>query len=151
MMKILVPVQFVPDLVEELVIDTSGDRLDPYSVRWILNEFDDHAVEQAVLLKEKFGGQVAVLAPAYEGAEDTLFNAAAKGVDRLLKVSADYDAGSNTHALAHLFLPFVQEFQPDLILTGVQAASSLDGSLGPLMAAALKWPYIGYVSSVTIQ
>ena len=83
--------------------------------------------------------------------QGALFAAAAKGVDRLLKVGADYDAGSNTHALAHLFLPFVQEFQPDLVLTGVQAANSLDGSLGTLLAASLGWPYVGYVSCVTPQ
>ena len=50
-MKIVVPVQLVPDLVEELVIDAGGKALDTFSIRWILNEFDDHAIEQAILIK----------------------------------------------------------------------------------------------------
>ncbi len=147
-MKILVPTQFVPDLVEELVIDAGGDRLDPYSIRWKLNEFDDHAVEQAILLKEKFGGQVTVIAPDFEGVEDALYSAAARGADRLVKLCADFEGGANTHALARLFLPIIQQEKPDLVLTGVQAYSSIDGNVGCLLAGLLDWPYVGYVSSV---
>jgi electron transfer flavoprotein beta subunit len=147
-MKILVPVQFVPDLVEELVIDASGDRLDPYSIRWKLNEFDEHAIEQAILLKEKYGGQVTVMAPDFEGVDDALYGAAAKGADRLVKMCADFEGGVNTHALARLFLPFIQQEKPDLVLTGVQAYSSVDGNVGCLLAGLLDWPYVGYVSGV---
>lgn len=145
-MKLLVSTQFVPDLVEELVIDASGDRLDPYSIRWKLNEFDEHAIEQAVLLKEKYGGQVTVLAPDFEGVEDALYAAAAKGADRLVRMCADFEGGANTHALARLFLPFIQQEKPDLVLTGVQAYSSVDGNVGCLLAGLLNWPYVGYVS-----
>ena len=147
-MKILVPVQFVPDLVEELVIDAGGDRLDPYSIRWKLNEFDEHAIEQAILLKEKYGGQVTVLAPDFEGVEDALYEAAAKGADRLVRMCADFYQGTNSHALARLFLSFVQQNKPDLVLAGVQAYSSLDGTVGCLLAGLLDWPYVGYVSCV---
>jgi len=147
-MKILVPVQFVPDLVEELVIDASGDRLDPYSIRWKLNECDDHAIEQAILLKEKYGGTVSVLAPDFEGVEDALYAAGAKGADRLVRLCADFEGGANTHALARLFLPLIQQEKPDLVLTGVQAYSSMDGNVGSLLAGMLDWPYVGYVSGV---
>lgn len=147
-MKMLVPIQFVPDLVEELLIDEQGSGLDPSAVRWMLNEFDDHALEQAILLKEKFGGQVTVLAPDYEGAEDVLYTAAAKGADRLVRLAADYPAGINSHALARLFASSSHKYQPDLILTGVSAHNSLDGPLGPLLAGVLEWPYVGYVSGV---
>ncbi len=59
-MKIVAVIQMVPDLVEELVIDANELNLDPYSVRWVINEFDDYAVEQAILLKERYGGTVTV-------------------------------------------------------------------------------------------
>ena len=149
-MKLLVPIQFVPDLVEELLVDEEGRRLDPFAVRWMLNEFDDHALEQAILLKEKFGGQVTVLAPDFEGVEDALYNAAAKGADRLVRVASDFDAGVNTHALARLFAGLIEKLQPDVILTGVSAHNSLDGPLGPILAGVLDLPYIGYVSGVKL-
>ncbi len=60
-MNIVVPVKIVPDLVEELAIDSSGTALDTSWLRLIINEFDDHAMEQAILLKEQTAGQVTVV------------------------------------------------------------------------------------------
>lgn len=147
-MKIAVPVKLVPDLVEELAIDPSGAALDTSWLRLIINEFDDHAVEQAIILKERGGGQVTVMMVETDGADDFLFTAAAKGADQLIKLTGD-SSGANNHALAHAYAELVKEFQPDLILTGVQAHNDLDGSVGPLVAAYLGMPFIGYVSGVT--
>src|SRR5512137_262249 len=98
-MKIAVPVKFVPDLVEELTIDPGGTALDTSWLRLIINEFDDHAVEQAILLKEQSGGQVTVLTIEAEGVDDFLFTAAAKGADQLVKLTGDFST-ANSHALA---------------------------------------------------
>jgi electron transfer flavoprotein beta subunit len=149
-MKIAVPTQLVPDLVEELVVDASGSCLDPSYVRWVLNEFDDYAIEQAILLKERKGGQVTVLTQSLEGADDALFAAAAKGADRLIKLNGDFETGVKMHALARLYLPVLQALSPDLILTGVQTHLNLDGTLGPILAESLGIPYVGYVSGVTL-
>ena len=150
-MKIAVPTQQVPDLVEELVVDSSGARLDGDAVRWILNEFDDYAVEQAILLKERKGGQVTILSQGLEGADDALFAAAAKGADQLIKLTGDFQTDGNVHSLARVYLPVLQALKPDLILTGVQTHSNLDGALGSLLAEYLGLPYIGYVSGVVVE
>lgn len=147
-MKIIVPVKFVPDLVEELTIDSSGKALDTAWLRLIINEFDDHAVEQAILLKERSGAQVVVSTIESEGADDFLFTAAAKGADQLIKLTGDF-TGINNHALAHAYAGLLKELTPDLVLTGVQAHNDLDGSLGPLLAEYLGMPYVGYVSGLT--
>jgi electron transfer flavoprotein beta subunit len=148
-MKIIVPVKFVPDLVEELTIDSSGAALDTAWLRLIINEFDDHAVEQAILLKEKGGGQVIVSTVESEGADDFLFTAAAKGADQLIKLTGDF-SGVNNHALARVYSSLLKELNPDLVLTGVQAHNDLDGSLGPLLAEFLGMPYVGYVSGLAL-
>lgn len=149
MMNIVVLAKLVPDLVEELTIDASGAALDLTFARWIINEFDDHAIEQGILLKERSGGTVTVIAPDLEGADDVLFTAAAKGADRLIKVRSDFSAANN-HAVARAFSAIIKGFQPDLILTGVQAHNDLDGSAGPLLAESLGLPYVGYVSGVAL-
>jgi len=149
MLKIVVPVQLVPDLVEELVINEEGNRLDQTNLRWVLNEFDDHAIEQAILLKESGGAHVTVVIPDFEGADDALYNAAAKGADRLVKLAGDFENGLNTHALARIFKPILMDQQPDLILTGIGAHHSLDGMIGPLLAGMLGLPFVGSVSKVT--
>jgi electron transfer flavoprotein beta subunit len=149
-MNIIILVKLVPDLVEELTIDTTGKALDTAWLRLIINEFDDHAIEQGILLKERGGGQVTVVAPDIEGVDDVLFTAAAKGADRLIKIKGDF-AGANNHALAHAFTAIIKELQPDLVLTGVQANNDLDGSLGPLAAGCLEFPYVGYISGVSLE
>ncbi|NPV85889.1 MAG: electron transfer flavoprotein subunit beta/FixA family protein [Anaerolineae bacterium] len=150
-MKIVVPVQLVPDLVEELVVDKSGKALDLDTVRWIISEPDDHAIEQAILMKEKSGGEVIILAPDFEGVDDVLFAAAAKGADRLVKITGDFESGLNAHALARALQPLVKDMNPDLVLTGVQTHNGLDGPIGALLAEYLQMPYIGYVSGVSVQ
>jgi electron transfer flavoprotein beta subunit len=147
-MKIAVPVKFVPDLVEELTIDPGGASLDTTWLRLIISEFDDHAVEQAILLKEHLGGQVTVITIEAEGSDDFLFTAAAKGADNLVKFTGDF-SNNNNHALAHIYADLLKEIQPDLVLTGVQAHNDLDGSVGPLLAEYLGLPYVGYVSGIT--
>ena len=149
-MNIIVPIKMVPDLVEELAIDPSGASLDTAWMRLILNEFDDHAIEQAILLKERLGGQVTVIAPDAADVDDALFTAAAKGADRLIKLTGE--TGSlDSHALAKELAACIASESPDLILTGVQAHNDLDGQVGPLLAEYLFMPYIGYVSGVKVE
>lgn len=150
MMNMVVLVKLVPDLVEELSIDESGAALDKTWLRLIINESDDHAIEQAILLKERGGGQVTIVAPDAEGVDDVLYTAAAKGADRLIKFTGELSQVNN-HALARAFVEVVKELQPDLVLTGVQAHDDLDGSVGPLLAESLGMPYIGYVTGVQVS
>jgi electron transfer flavoprotein beta subunit len=147
-MNIIVIASLVPDLVEELEIDGSGTALDTTWLRMIINEFDDHAIEQAILLKEKMGANVTVLAVDQEGIDEVLFTAAAKGADQVIKLTGDFTAGVNSHALARTFAATVKPLSPDLILTGVQANTNIDGSVGPLLASLLEMPFVGYVAGV---
>jgi electron transfer flavoprotein beta subunit len=150
-MNIVVLVKLVPDLVEELEIDASGSNVDTTFMRRIINEPDDHALEQAIILKERQGGEVTVLGASVEDIDGVLFTAAAKGVDRQIKLEGNFSVEVNNHALARAFTPAVSELQPDLILTGVQAHNDLDGALGPLLAEFMGIPYVGYVSGVNVE
>jgi len=151
MTHIVVTAKLVPDLVEELEIADNGAALDMTWLRLIINEFDDHAIEQAILLKEKFGGEVTIVAPDMEGMDDVLYTAAAKGADRLIKLTGDFGEGVNNHALARAYATAVKALQPDMILTGVQGNNDLDGSIGPLLAEYLNMSYVGYISGVSLE
>jgi electron transfer flavoprotein beta subunit len=150
-MNIVVLIKLIPDLIEELSIHSNGVALDMDWIRLIINEFDDHALEQAILLKESYDANVTIIAPDVEGVDDVLFTGLAKGVDRAIKLLGDFEEGVNSHALARVFKKTVQDLKPDLILTGVQAHDDLDGSIGPLLAGSLDYPYVGYVSGVKIN
>jgi electron transfer flavoprotein beta subunit len=149
-MNIVSIIKLVPDLVEELTVADSGTTLDKEWLRLIINEFDDHSVEQAILIKEKVGGKVTVIAPDFEGVDDVLFAAKARGADRLIKITGEFGEDVSNHALARACADVIEEIQPDLVLTGVQAHDDLDGSIGPLVAAIFGSPYVGYVAGVSI-
>jgi electron transfer flavoprotein beta subunit len=148
-MNILVLIKLVPDLVEELEIDESGKTLDTTFMRFIINEPDEHAIEQAIILKEREGGEVTVIGPSFEDVDNVLFTASAKGSDRLIKLTGSHGDEANNHALARAYASAIRDQQVDLILTGVQAHNDLDGALGPLVAETLGMPYVGYISGVT--
>jgi electron transfer flavoprotein beta subunit len=150
-MNIVVLAKLVPDLVEELIIDDQGSGLDPAWLRFKLNEPDDHAIEQAILLKERHAADVTVIVPDIEGVDDVLFTASAKGADRLIKLCGDFEMSPANHVLARAIATVVAKEQPDLVLTGVQAHNDLDGALGALLAGYLGLPYTGYVSGVKLN
>lgn len=147
-MNIVVFGKLVPDLVEELTIDASGVSLDTSWLRLIINEFDDYAIEQGILLKEAIGGFVTVVAPNAEGVDDMLFAASARGADRLIKLNGNFEAAVNNHAIARCIVDIIKDLNPDIILTGVQAHNDLDGPIGPLLAEYLGYPYIGYIAGI---
>ncbi|MCI0519100.1 MAG: electron transfer flavoprotein subunit beta/FixA family protein [Chloroflexi bacterium] len=150
-MNIIVPIRLTPDLVEEIHVTEDGLSLDPDWLRLKINEFDDHAIEEAILLKERGLGAVTVIGLGAADVDDALFTAAAKGADRIVKLTLDEEQPLGSHALARLLAPLVKDLEPGLILTGVQAHNDLDGPLGPYLAELLGFPYIGYVSAIKVK
>ncbi|MDR7610724.1 MAG: electron transfer flavoprotein subunit beta/FixA family protein, partial [Armatimonadota bacterium] len=120
-MHVVVVGKLVPDLVEDLEVDASGRGLDRQFLKLVLNEFDEHALEEAVLLKEAHGARVTVLAPEAEGVDDALYTALAKGADRAMKLVGLGEAPSSRQIAAAL-ASALPSLGFDLVLTGVQAA-----------------------------
>ena len=147
-MEIVVPVKQVPDLVEELEIDESSRTLDQSFLRFKLNEFDEHALEEALLLKEKHGGKVTVVALDTGEVDETLFMCLAKGADRAIKITGGFETAVESHQAARILSKVLASIPHDLILTGVQAADDRDGQLGPLLGSYLGLPHVSVVSGV---
>lgn len=146
-MNTVVLLKRVPDLVEDLEVDSTGKALDTEHLKLTLNEFDDHALEQALLLKESGGGEVTVVALDSEDVDKMLFTALAKGADRALKITGTGSV-SGTRELGDIFAQAVGSISYDLVLTGVQAPDDVDGQLAPTVAAQLGVPCIEVITSV---
>jgi electron transfer flavoprotein beta subunit len=151
MTEIVVIARLVPDLVEELEIAQSGTALDTSWLRLIINEFDNHAIEQAIILKEKTGAKVTIISLEAEGVDDMLFTTAAKGADRLIKLTGVGEEKPTNISLAETLSEIIKEINPDLILNGVQAHDDITGDLAPQIADLLNLPYVGYISGVSIE
>ena len=142
-MKIVVLLRMVPDVVEELEISPDARSLDRDSLRMILSESDDHALEEALLLKERLGAEVTAVGLSAADIEDALYTALAKGADRAIKVEAG-EEDLTTREASFVFEQTLKT-QPelagcDLILTGVQAIDDLDSLLAPMIAHRLGLP-----------
>lgn len=147
-MNIAVVVRQVPDLIEPLEIAPCGTAIDLDAASFILNESDDHALEQALLLKEAGGGTVTVVARDFGDVENTLYTAVAKGADQVVKIVQESPAPPSPRVAATLYAEAITPLQADLVLAGVQAHDELDGALPPFLAAALGLPYVGVIRGV---
>ncbi|MHB0955715.1 MAG: electron transfer flavoprotein subunit beta/FixA family protein [Pirellulaceae bacterium] len=147
-MNIVVVLRQVPDLVEPLDIDASGAALNWDALSYILNECDEHALEQGLLLKEAGDSTLTVVGLSGADIENSLFAAAAKGADRLVKISCDLDRPPSPQVAAALYAAAIEPWSADLVLVGVQAHNELEGVLAPQLAAALDRPYVGVIRGV---
>ncbi len=151
-MNIVVPIKQIPNLTDELEINSDGTNLDHDALQYVLNEFDEHAIEEAVLAKESAGGAVTVIGVDTTGELDSaLHTALAKGADKVAKISGDFPCGTDSHTQAKLIAEAIKSMSPDIVLTGVQAADDRDGQMGPMIAAHLGIPYVGVVTSVVTK
>jgi electron transfer flavoprotein beta subunit len=147
-MEIIVLLKQVPDLVEELALSEDGKSLDSAWLRHVLSEYDDHALEQALLLKERHGGGVHVLALDRGDVDESLYQASAKGADSVEKILPPDTERIGSHRAAALYRDALAGRAFDLVLTGVQAIDDLDGQVGPALASLLGLPYVGVVRGV---
>jgi len=142
-MNIAVLLRAVPDPVEELELD--GADLDRDFLGYVLNEFDDHALEEGLLLKEETVGSLTVFAlGTADEVEQMLHTAIAKGADAAKKLGDELDL-VDAHGQAAAFVEAVRGGNYDLVLSGVQASDEIDGQVAMLVAAGLGLPHVSVV------
>ncbi len=149
-MKIVVCVSLVPDSTTKVKIGASGKSIDETGVTFIINPYDEFAVEEAVQLKEKNGGEVIAISVGTDRSKEAIKKAFQMGADRgiLLKSGvADFDSFSVAKNLAEA----IKELNPDVILFGKQSID-FDGSIVPGMAAELLGlPCVNVVTKLEIS
>lgn len=151
MMKIVVCVKQVPD-TNEVKIDEKKGTLIREGVPSIINPEDKIAIEEAVRLKEEFGGEITVISMGPPQAKDALVEAYAMGADNAILLSDRAFAGSDTWATAYTLSQAIKETgQFDLIFCGRQAIDGDTAQVGPQVAENLSIPQITYVSKVDIK
>ena len=149
-MNIAVAVRLAPKAGEELELDPSGADIDREVVEMAICDFDDQALEEAVLIKEATGATVTAVGLRSEGIEQALRVAYARGADRIVVVDAgDIDPyDSRTAALA--FAEAFRTLAADLALIGVQTPYDVFGQAAPYVATGLGWPQASVVVGVSL-
>jgi electron transfer flavoprotein beta subunit len=147
-MKIIVAIKQVPDRDAQIRIDAAGKWMDESGLQWALNESDAYALEEALQLKEKHGGEVVVLTAGPERVGPTIREALAKGADRAIHIDC---AGLNkldALGVACLLAAAVKPENPDLVLTGLQSDDLGQGQTGVILAELLGLPHSSLILHV---
>ena len=149
-LKIIVPVKQVPEVAEVKINEETGTLIRD-GVPSILNPFDEYAVEAAIQLKEKFGGEVTVITMGPPQAKDALLKALAMGADKAIHMTDRAFAGADTWVTALTLAQQIKKMEFDLVICGKQAIDGDTAQVGPEMAEILSVPQICYVRHLEIS
>ena len=150
-MEILVCVKRVPDSAEnEIAVAPGGADIKRDDLVYSVNEWDNYAVEEAIQIAERDGGNVTVVSVGDSEAEEVVRREMAMGAGQgLLLTDADFE-GSDGLGIAKILAAAVRKGSYDLVLTGAQADDGA-GQVGGMLAALLDWPYASVVNKIEVK
>jgi electron transfer flavoprotein beta subunit len=148
--EILVCARRVPDTSEnEIVLNSAENDIERDELVYSINEPDNYAVEEALQIVAKVGGNVTVVTVGGEEDEEVLRREMAMGVSHGVLLSGDAFAGSDGRGIANILKAYVAKGNYDLILTGVQAEDGA-AQVGGMLAAMLDYPFASLVNSIEV-
>lgn len=140
-MKIIVAIKQVPERDAQVRIDAASKWIEETDLQFSLNESDAYALEEALQLKERDGGEVIVLSAGPERVGTTIREALAKGADRAINIACDDLGTRDALGVACLLASAIKAEAPDLILTGLQSEDLGFGQTGVILAELLNLPH----------
>ena len=140
-MKIIVAIKQVPERDAPVRIAANRKSIDEADLNWAMNEPDAYALEEALQLKEKNGGEVIVLSAGPERVGSTIREALAKGADRAIHVAVGDLTSMDALGTARLLAEAIKPESPDLVLTGLQSEDLGLGQTGVILAELLGLPH----------
>jgi electron transfer flavoprotein beta subunit len=148
--EILVCVRRVPDTSEnEIQLNSAGNDIERDDLVYSINEPDNYAVEEALQIAAKAGGNVTVVTVGGDDDEEVLRREMAMGANHGVLISDEAFAGSDGRGIATILKAFVQKNHYDLILTGIQAEDG-GAQVGGMLAALLDYPFASLVNAITV-
>nr|HID58383.1 electron transfer flavoprotein beta subunit/FixA family protein [Desulfobacterales bacterium] len=141
-----------PEHFHEIKLDPESQTINRRGIPAILNPPDKHALEEALQLKERYGGTITAVSMGPPEASQIMEEAYALGVDRSILLCDPLFAGADTLATARALAIGIQRLgEVDLILCGTHSMDGATGQVGPQLAEILGFPFIGFVRKMEIQ
>jgi electron transfer flavoprotein beta subunit len=146
--EILVCARRVPDTSEnEIQLNSAGNDIERDDLVYSVNEWDNYAVEEAIQIVDRLGGNVTVVTVGNEDDEEIVRREMAMGAKHGVLISDEAFDGSDGKGLATILAAFVKKGKYDLVLTGVQAEAG-EAQVGGMLAAMLDYPFASLVNSI---
>ncbi|WP_461157996.1 electron transfer flavoprotein subunit beta/FixA family protein, partial [Saccharopolyspora tripterygii] len=159
MMNIVVLVKQVPDTYSERKLAAADHTLDRESADAVLDEINERAVEEALLIKEAQGGEVTVVCMGPDRATDAIRKALSMGADKAVHLSDEALHGTDAPATAKALAKVIGTVESvDLVIAGNEATDGRSGAVPAMVAEVLGWPQLTFArkvstdgSSVTVE
>jgi electron transfer flavoprotein beta subunit len=147
--KILVPAKRVPDPNSTIKVKPDGSGIVTENLKYVINPFDEIAIEEALRIKERLGeGEVVLVGIGSKACAEQLRTGLAMGADRAILVLNEQEIDSL--GVARVLARLVQEERADLVLMGKQAIDDDSNQAGQMLAELLGWPQATFASKVEL-
>jgi len=148
--EILVCIRRVPDTSEnEIELNSAGNDIERDDLVYSVNEWDNYAVEEALQIVAKTGGNVTVVTVGGEDDDEILRREMAMGANQGVLLCDDVFTGSDGKGIATVLKAYVQKNKFDLVLTGTMAEDGA-AQVGGMLAAMLDYPFASLVDSIEV-
>jgi len=151
-LDIIVCIKRVPQTAEaEVKIDSTGKDIEKDRLTFDTNESDTYALEEAVLMKEKFGGNITVISLGEKDTEDTLRIALAKGADNAIRIKAEDFEELDAFQTSQILQTVIKNLNYDIIFTGCISTDDAYSQIGVTLAELLEIPHASLVINFDIN
>jgi electron transfer flavoprotein beta subunit len=147
-MKIIVCVSHVPDTTTKINLTSDGKNIDSAGVKFILNPYDEFAVEEGLKLKEKNGGEVIAISVGADTSKEAIRQALAMGADKGILVKGEK---SDSFSVAEMLSAAIKPLGADIILMGKQSIDFDGMEIPAMLSELLDLPAASVVTSLTID
>lgn len=133
-------------------ITLSGGKINEDGAEFIINPYDEYAIEEAIQVRDANGGEVTVLSVGNEEAEKQIRTALAMGADKAVLINIEDDVeNGDQFTTAKIISQYLKDKEVDLILAGNVAIDGGSGQVGPRVADALGIPYVTTITKLEIN
>lgn len=152
-MKIAVLIKETPDTETKIILKPSKDQtstIDTSGFKWIVNPYDDFAVEEALKIKDKDPStEVVVVCFGPQAAKERMIKSLAMGADRGVLIDHEGVETTDSLLIAKVLAKALKEVAPDMVLCGKQAIDDDNMHIPAMVASLLEWPHVNVVTSLT--
>jgi len=148
--NIVVCLKQVPDTETKIQLKDDGSGIVEEGIKYVVNPYDEYAVEEAIQLKEKFGGEVTILCLGPDRATEAIRTALAMDADKAVHLNDPLFEGSDSYATAKILAKAFSQLSYDIVLTGKQAVDWDNSQVFSYLAEFLNLPQVSVVVGLEV-
>ena len=150
-MKIVVLLKQTPDTETKIKLSADSSKIETGDIKYIVNPYDEFAIEEALRIKEKAGtGEVVIASFGNDAAKELIIKGLAMGGDRGLLISNDGLESADSLSIAKILTAAIKAENPDIVLCGKQAIDDDNMHVGTMVAELLQWPHVNVITKLTL-